>query len=75
MKRVGMAELFKQFDKRNSGSIDKRDIRDTLKETFGLTLDEEKLQLLLGEFDRDGNGDVDYEEFLNVSSSVQCVKT
>lgn len=53
--RTGVAELFKQFDKRATGHIDKRDIHDTLKEAFGLSLEEEKLKVVLSEFDRDGN--------------------
>jgi len=56
---------FKKFDKDNSGEIDAMELGDLLRnEGFSPKLD--VLQLLIGEYDVDGSGDIGMREYLKI---------
>jgi calcium-dependent protein kinase len=59
----GMKQMFKQFDKDNSGTITINELHKGL-EKKGARSTKEELQNMLKEMDVDGNGELDYEEFI-----------
>eukprot|EP00930_Biecheleria_cincta_P043005 TRINITY_DN29583_c0_g1_i1.p1 TRINITY_DN29583_c0_g1~~TRINITY_DN29583_c0_g1_i1.p1 ORF type:complete len:148 (-),score=58.92 TRINITY_DN29583_c0_g1_i1:253-696(-) len=56
-------EAFSVFDKDRSGSIDKNELGAVLK-NLGQVLSEKELKQTLDEIDLDGNGEVDFDEFV-----------
>jgi hypothetical protein len=58
-----LANLFRNFDRSNTGYLQKRDVRETLALQFNLKMNDDQVNSLLEEFDADGNGAIDYEEF------------
>ena len=59
-----VSELFAKFDRKNKGVVDRRDVAETLREVFTLSLKEDQLDRLLHEFDPDDSGDIEYKEFI-----------
>ena len=59
----GLSKIFKAMDNNNNGKLDLDDFRWGLMD-FGLQLTKEEAQQVLDHFDRDGNGQVDFKEFL-----------
>lgn len=59
-----VSEIFAKFDRKNKGLVDRRDVAETLREVFGLSLKEDQLDRLLREFDLDDSGDIEYKEFI-----------
>jgi len=59
----GMKQMFKQFDKDNSGTITINELRKGL-EKKGAKSTQAELEHMLKEMDVDGNGELDYEEFI-----------
>merc|ERR1719262_761029 len=55
-------EAFKIFDRDASGSIESSELRHVL-QTLGDKLTEEEADMMLGEADADGDGEIDYNEF------------
>lgn len=58
-----MRQLFGYCDKDGSGSIDKEELGSVMHE-LGKDLSEEELSALMEQLDVDGNGDIDFDEFL-----------
>lgn len=56
-------EIFSHFDKDGSGVVDIHDLRELCIE-FGHFLTDAELTSAMGELDEDGNGTIDYEEFV-----------
>ena len=59
----GMKQMFKQFDKDNSGTITINELQMGL-EKKGARSTKSELEKMLEEMDVDGNGELDYEEFV-----------
>lgn len=58
-----MKTAFAYFDKDNSGSITKEELKDCLK-SDDFTLDDSEIDKLLAGVDQDGDGQIDYVEFI-----------
>jgi len=58
-----MRNAFKVFDKDNSGTISADEIAQVMA-TFGQNLSEDELQFMIQEVDKNGDGTIDYEEFV-----------
>lgn len=59
----GIARIFKAMDENGSRTLDVDDFRWGLKD-YGVTISKEEAQQVLDHFDRDRNGQVDFNEFL-----------
>ncbi|VDI64645.1 Hypothetical predicted protein [Mytilus galloprovincialis] len=57
-----LREAFKVFDKDGSGSISKAELK-LVMENLGEKLTGEEIDEMMAEADKDGNGEIDYEEF------------
>ena len=58
-------EVFDLVDKDKSGAIETEEVEELTK-LLGLDLTRDEVELLVREIDKDGNGEVDFEEFLLV---------
>ena len=58
-----MARIFKAMDNNGNGNLDVDDFRWGLMD-YGVSLSKEEAQQVLTHFDRDGNGSVNFNEFL-----------
>ena len=59
-------EVFDLVDKDKSGAIERMEEVEELTKLLGLDLTRDEVELLVREIDKDGNGEVDFEEFLLV---------
>jgi len=59
-----MRNAFRVFDKDNSGTISADEIA-TVMATFGQHLSADELQFMVQEVDKNGDGTIDYEEFVS----------
>lgn len=59
----GIARIFKAMDNNSNRLLDVDDFRWGLKD-YGITISKEEADQVLKYFDRDGNGQVDFNEFL-----------
>ncbi|PBP19189.1 calmodulin [Diplocarpon rosae] len=59
-----MRSAFNVFDKDGSGTISVEELGALMK-TFGENLSDEDLKTMIQEVDKNGDGSIDYEEFLN----------
>jgi hypothetical protein len=59
----GLSKIFKAMDENNNGKLDLDDFRWGLMD-FGLQLTKEEAQQVLGHFDRNGDGQVNFNEFI-----------
>ena len=58
-------KAFKLFDEDNSGKITLRNLRRVARE-LGENLSDDELQAMIDEFDKDGDGEINEGEFLNI---------
>lgn len=58
-------KAFKLFDEDNTGAISLRNLRRVARE-LGESLGDDELQAMIDEFDRDGDGAINEQEFLNI---------
>ena len=58
-------KAFKLFDEDNSGKISLRNLRRVARE-LGENLSDDELQAMIDEFDKDGDGEINEQEFLNI---------
>ena len=61
-------EAFKIFDEDGSGSISKDELR-VIMENLGANLSEDEITQMIEEADLDGDGEIDYNEFLHMMLS------
>merc|ERR1719393_513058 len=54
---------FKQFDRNGDGAIDKAELTSALKSTGG-NFTQQEIDTIFSAADSDGNGEIDYEEFI-----------
>lgn len=59
----GVSRIFKAMDNNGNGLLDVDDFRWGLMD-YGISISKEEAVLVLKHFDRDGNGSVDFNEFL-----------
>ena len=62
---AGFREVFDLVDKDKSGAIEMEEAEE-LTQLLGMDLTRDEVELLVREIDKDGNGEVDFEEFLLV---------
>ena len=62
---AGFREVFDLVDKDKSGAIEMEEVEE-LTQLLGMDLTRDEVELLVREIDKDGNGEVDFEEFLLV---------
>lgn len=58
---------FHKFDTNHNGAIDIRELRAIMK-SMRVMLNDEELSQIMKEVDTDGSGEIDWEEFLEVSA-------
>ena len=61
---------FAMFDENNSGDIDKTEFS-KLTDALGLEINEKKQNELMKDLDKEGNGCIGYEDFVNLMSKLQ----
>lgn len=67
-----VADLFKHYDKDNNGYLDQQEIKIAIKEMnehlelLGLTLSDEDIQGMINRSDKDSDGKISIEEFVNL---------
>jgi Ca2+-binding EF-hand superfamily protein len=62
---IGLRRQFKIMDDNNSGSLDLYEFRKGIKD-FQIDIDEKDIDNLFKAFDINGNGDIDFDEFIRV---------
>ena len=67
LKEERLLDIFKMLDKDQSGKISKDDIKKALNNE---DIDEEDLKQFILKFDLDGDGEVDYNEFISNMSEI-----
>ena len=63
--RQEMVKAFQLFDEQNTGKISLRSLRRVARE-LGENLSDDELLAMIEEFDRDGDGEINLEEFLSI---------
>ena len=63
-------ETFAMFDENNSGDIDKTEFS-KLTDALGLEINEKKQNEMMKDLDKEGNGCIGYEDFVNLMSKLQ----
>ena len=63
--RQEMIKAFQLFDEQNTGKINLRSLRRVARE-LGENLTDDELQAMIEEFDKDGDGEINLEEFLAI---------
>ena len=64
-------KAFKLFDEDNTGKITLKNLRRVAKE-LGETISDEELAAMIDEFDRDGDGAIDQEDFIAILKSTSA---
>jgi calcium-dependent protein kinase len=62
-----MAEQFKEFDKDGSGALSPDELKIALREVQGVDYNEQEIADLIKKIDIDGDGEINYSEFLMAS--------
>ena len=70
MSKEKLKQAFKMFDKDNSGTISKQEIRDALG-----NLDEEVADKMISEVDDNGDGEISFDEFERMMNMVASAKS
>lgn len=66
-----MEEIFTKMDLNNDGMLSKEEISLGYEEYFGMPIDDEELDKIFAAIDSDGNGTIDYSEFLMATMNEQ----
>ena len=69
-RRKELQEAFEIFDLNKDGSISKKELENILR-SLNEDPEEEEIQQLLDEVDVDGNGEIDFEEFVALMGKIQ----
>jgi hypothetical protein len=63
-------EAFDLFDNNGGGTIDSAELKETL-DSVGIEIDQEDIEDVMLKLDEDGNGEIDFEEFLNLMTNTE----
>lgn len=64
-KQVAMLkEMFKKFDKDGNGTIDKEELKSTMRNELFIPVSEKDVVEMIKDSDLNGDGKINYEEFL-----------
>uniref|UniRef100_A0A7S1W153 EF-hand domain-containing protein n=1 Tax=Neobodo designis TaxID=312471 RepID=A0A7S1W153_NEODS len=69
-----LKQMFKTFDKDNSGTIDANELHQMLL-YMGVATTESEVKEMIAQVDKNGDGDIDLEEFLEVMKGAQDVSS
>ena len=56
--------MFKELDENGDGKLSKEEVLKGYEKTFGVAINEEEVDKMFKEIDVDGNGTIDYTEFV-----------
>merc|ERR1712139_433015 len=62
---MGIREAFNLFDADNSGAIDVRELKAAMR-ALGFEVKKEELKKMISDIDNDGNGSIEFQEFLQM---------
>ena len=71
--RGELRRIFERFDANRSGKLDYRELRNAL-QAMGLDVSEQKAAQLLQDYDRDGNGLMEINEFVQMVGSLRAAQ-
>jgi Ca2+-binding EF-hand superfamily protein len=58
--------MFKKFDKDGNGTIEKSELRDTMRQELFIPVSEKDVDEMIKEADANGDGIINYEEFTTI---------
>ena len=56
--------MFQELDENGDGKLSKEEVLNGYEKVFGVTINEEEVDKMFAEIDIDGNGTIDYTEFV-----------
>jgi len=62
--KLELSEAFKQFDTNNDGTLSSTELETAIEE-FGIGLSKNQMIVLMQDMDKDSDGQIDYQEFVN----------
>ncbi|KAI7815742.1 hypothetical protein BC939DRAFT_471928 [Gamsiella multidivaricata] len=65
-------ELFTSYDKNNDGRVDRTELYELTK-SLGEAVTNEELDFVIKNFDTDGDGALDYDEFVELMATLRAV--
>jgi calcium-dependent protein kinase len=63
------------LDKNGDGNLSKQEILEGYEEAFGVPINEEEVDKMFAEIDIDGNGSIDYTEFVMATMNEKAMLT
>ncbi|KAI3438381.1 hypothetical protein D9Q98_000813 [Chlorella vulgaris] len=73
-KEENMRAAFQHFDIDNSGTINKDELRQALQSGVAANVVDDEVEAILNEVDKNGDGQIDYEEFVALMTGRQEIK-
>lgn len=73
--KENLAKVFKAFDKNGDGKLSKQEIMDGYDVHFGKSMNQEEVDKMFEQVDIDGNGYIDYSEFVVASMNEKSLLT
>ena len=65
-----LEDLFEEYDRDDSGYLDPNELRNMLSESQKFCLDSDQVDKIMSDFDLDGDGKIEYEEFLPIAVEI-----
>jgi len=70
-----LEKVFRALDKNGDGHLSKEEILEGYEEHFGVPINEEEVDKMFKNIDIDGNGSIDYTEFVMASMNEKNIVT